>query len=691
MKNTTGQYEEALEDFKAALDIYKDLGDDENSLICLQNIAVYHDWSENYDEASGYYRQIIDLSGELGDSLTLAQAYRSLGILQNNQGLFDKATNNYLAALRIYDKLNDRQGMARCYNDLGIVEYDMQNLAEAINYFQQSLEIKQELQDFKGVSNTYLNIGTIYKMQFAYDKSIEYTQKALKVFREVNDSVGISAAYTNIGIAYVEQNQFKKAAEYYRKAMAIDRQLNDRYSVAIMNNNLANLHAFMADSLYADPIHSGIRKRHLDSALMYSNRSYEMAIEMGNIVLENNNAKTLMDVHKKLGNYKKTLDYVEVYMMTRDSLFSKEKTEAITEMQTRYETEKKQQQIELQQTQLEARDAKIKQQGILRNALLGGLAAVVVIVLLVIYAYIQKRRDNHKIREKNIAITAANRQLEQLNEEITSQKEEIERQRDLVISQHKDITDSINYAERIQSAILPPESYVNELLHENFILYKPRDIVSGDFYWVKQVKEYIIVVAADCTGHGVPGAFMSMLGISFLNEIVQRREVTQANQVLEELRKQVKDSLRQHGQAEESRDGMDMSICAINRKDNSMQFAGAFNSLYIIREKDGEPELLEVKADRQPVGFHPGKDKPFTNHEIQLETGDSYYMYSDGYIDQIGGKDSKKFMRKNFTKLLLEINDRSMFEQKSILDKTITQWMQDHTQIDDILVMGWRV
>jgi serine phosphatase RsbU (regulator of sigma subunit) len=261
----------------------------------------------------------------------------------------------------------------------------------------------------------------------------------------------------------------------------------------------------------------------------------------------------------------------------------------------------------------------------------------------------------------------------------------------VVVVQKNEIIDSISYAERIQSAMLPPETYISELLNENFILYKPRDIVSGDFYWIKQVNQYIVLVAADCTGHGVPGAFMSMLGMSYLNEIVQRREITQANQVLNELRKQIKFSLRQHGQRDESKDGIDMALCVMDLKSMKIQYAGANNPLYLIKDVKGTPELKEIKADRMPLGYYQGKDISFVNHDIQLDMGDTFYMFSDGFIDQKGGKENKKFMSKKFKNLLLEIHDQPMFDQKDILDKTLLDWMGINPQMDDILVLGVRV
>lgn len=296
-----------------------------------------------------------------------------------------------------------------------------------------------------------------------------------------------------------------------------------------------------------------------------------------------------------------------------------------------------------------------------------------------------------KVKRRTADIASKNDLLSHQNEEIEAQRDQLEIQRDVVLAQKNEIVDSITYAQRIQAAMLPPETYVTELLNENFILYRPRDIVSGDFYWIKQVNMSIVLVAADCTGHGVPGAFMSMLGISYLDEIVQRREITQANQVLNELRNQIKHSLRQHGQSDESRDGIDLALCVYDLKNRVVQYSGANNPLYLIRDVNGEPELKEFKADHMPLGYYQGKDKTFTNHSIPLEMGDTCYVFSDGFIDQKGGKDNKKYLSKNFKKLLLEIHEEPMHIQKEILDKTLTDWMGDNSQMDDVLVIGVRV
>ncbi|MDX2415485.1 MAG: SpoIIE family protein phosphatase, partial [Bacteroidales bacterium] len=226
---------------------------------------------------------------------------------------------------------------------------------------------------------------------------------------------------------------------------------------------------------------------------------------------------------------------------------------------------------------------------------------------------------------------------------------------------------------------------------EYFLINKPKDIVSGDFCWYTKKGHKYVIAVTDCTGHGVPGAFMSMLGISYLNEIVQRREITQANEVLNELRKQIKQSLRQSGKRHESRDGIDIALCVLDTKKNILQFSGANNPLYIITAINGKPELKEIKADTMPVGVHFSKDKSFSNHEIKLEIGDTFYIFSDGFVDQIGGEENNRFRSNRFKKMLLDINDQAMYEQKEALERTLKEWMRDHPQRDDILVIGARV
>ena len=291
-------------------------------------------------------------------------------------------------------------------------------------------------------------------------------------------------------------------------------------------------------------------------------------------------------------------------------------------------------------------------------------------------------------------IVTGDNEFTDLAEQFNQMVEKLEASQNELKKKNKDITDSIQYARRIQSAILPHEEVIKYLLPKHFILYKPRNIVSGDFYWLTHKRGEIIFVVADCTGHGVPGAFMSMLGSTLLNDVLNSIETLKANLILNELRDQVILRLRQTGQESETKDGMDISLCLLNKDNNKLQFAGACNPLYMIRSG----KLTEIKADKMPIGISPKAGKPFTNHEIKVRKDDTFYLFSDGIIDQFGGDQGKKYLSTRFQQLLVRIQDKIMYDQKQILEHELNDWMgmtgmypHKYEQVDDIIVMGIRI
>ncbi len=305
---------------------------------------------------------------------------------------------------------------------------------------------------------------------------------------------------------------------------------------------------------------------------------------------------------------------------------------------------------------------------------------------------IQKQRDQLAVEKKDIAMQKELMEKDmdfimKQGDKIAEQKYKIKIQHDIVQKQNKKIEDSIIYAKKIQSAVLPPNRFIQHLLSQNFIFYKPRDIVSGDFYWIKQIDKKIFIAAADCTGHGVPGALMSMLGITFLNEIVNKNPEIHANEILNELRTHIISSLRQTGSIGESRDGLDIALCILNHEKKLLEYAGANNPLYLIRNG----KLNEIKADRMPIGIHRKAKESFYNHEVTLHKDDLIYIFSDGFIDQFGGKDGRKYLTGNFKKLLIENHQKPLSEQRQILEKTFEEWKGERKQLDDILVIGFKI
>ncbi len=288
-------------------------------------------------------------------------------------------------------------------------------------------------------------------------------------------------------------------------------------------------------------------------------------------------------------------------------------------------------------------------------------------------------RENERILEAKVV---------ERTEEVVRQKEEIETQNQELEVLYKHVTDSIKYAKRIQEAILPPDSLVKKILPNSFVLYKPKDIVSGDFYWIDQKDGKTLFAAVDCTGHGVPGAFMSIVGYNILKYVVNNNNFTKPSSILDSLNEGVSETLHHGHEESNAKDGMDLSLCTIDFKTLELEYAGAYNPLYLIRNG----ELIQTKADKFPIGLFLGEEKKkFTNHTIQLQKGDSVYIFSDGYADQFGGPNGKKFMANHFRNLLLDIHKKPVEQQKIILDKTIEEWRGPLDQVDDILVIGLKI
>jgi len=344
------------------------------------------------------------------------------------------------------------------------------------------------------------------------------------------------------------------------------------------------------------------------------------------------------------------------------------------------------------------------------NIVLMAIVVLMGVVVTIVLFFYKKNRKLHKkmlkeiddnqqanyeisqmLAEKMQEMEQQARDLFETSAELQWQTESALRLYEEVESQKKEITDSIQYALRIQTILLPEESSINEILNDYFILFRPRDIVSGDFYWVNAKLNKTVVVVADCTGHGVPGAFMSLLGITFLNSIV-RDDNLQADMVLNQMREQVITSLRQTGKELENKDGMDLAMCIIDWENSRIEYAGANISLLLLRKTEDNPhEMTEIRADRMPIGIYEQVVNDFTRHTIPIMPGDAIYMLTDGYCDQFGGPELKKFKKKNLIKLLSEIHKLSMTEQRKRLKRNLDKWRGDLPQVDDILMLGIKI
>jgi serine phosphatase RsbU (regulator of sigma subunit) len=640
--------------------------------IALQGIGDVHDYKGNFNQAIRFYNQSLKIWEELNDKMNIATCHKDLGLFYDELGNFNKALEYYLKALKIFEGIGYKRGIAACYNDIGNINAYQNNNTVALNYFLKSLKIKEEIGDKRGIALSNGNIGAIYTALHNYNLAINYYLKSIDARKELGDKKGMAICYDNMGVVQFNIGNYQKSINYYNLALALYQQINDKEGISIANGNLA--------ASYND-------LKEYNTAITYGKKSLDVAKEIGALPWERDVSKYLSESYKGLNNFKQALFYYQQFKDLNDSIFNIEKQNQLTKMEAMYQGEKKQKEIEILEKDKKLKIAEIRRVQLQKIGLFAGLLLMLMLAAVIFRSYQQKHRDNLLLSQQKKEIENINEELNQQNDEIAAQRDEIESQRDKLFLQKKDITDSIEYARFIQQALLTSHEILDNCQIQNFILFKPRDIISGDFYWFKQIKNYLYFTAADCTGHGVPGAFMSVLGISLLNEIVSKRDLNPPALVLNELRKRLKKSLQQDNPDTASHDGMDISLCLLDLETKQLQFSGAYNPLYLIRNN----VLTEYSTDQMPVGVHPKDKIDFIGKEIQLQSNDQLYIFSDGYISQFGGEKGKKFNAKQFKEMLVEVSQLPMVIQQQMLEKRLVEWQGDIQQIDDILVIGVRI
>lgn len=675
----------------------------------------------NTDSALILMNQTLELSQEIDDKKEIALVYNQLGQYYYTTADYGKSKDYYIKEIQIKEGLNDLQGLAiACYN-FGNTLTSIGSYQQALEQFQRALTIFEKIDGQEEIAVSCTGIGMVYENlsqsvlaikenQTNYSKALDYHQRALQIFKDLGMKDAQGSSLQNIAnvhsrlttnqlvVQYGEEwedslsrlsskailNTFSTALDYYNQALSIFTETKNEGEIAKVYINLGTTYSWARNWNRADKfLNDGLRlarKVNLPydiSAALYAlgesnlmqgkaNIAEEQFLECAKLSKELGLKETLRYCYDKLsklyeqkGNIAKAFVYHKMAVKIKDEIFSEKSQKIITEMQTKYETEKKEQEIKLLSNEKALQDVTIQRQ---RLMIIGAIIGVILILMVALLMF-KMFRDKQK----------ANQILEEKNNLITQQKQEI--------------TDSIKYASRIQRAVLPSYDLINGALPEHFVLFMPRDIVSGDFYWMTSKNDRVVLVAADCTGHGVPGAFMSMLGVSFLYEIVNKESILQPATILNQLRSHIKTTLSQTGKLDEQKDGMDISICVINRQGMKMEWSGAYNPLYQIRKG----ELTEYKPDKMPVAVHINDYISFTNHEVDIQQGDTFYMFSDGYADQFGGSEGRKFMSKKFKELLTSIFDKPMNEQRDMLQSAHLSWKGDQEQVDDILVVGFRI
>ncbi|MBK7818797.1 MAG: tetratricopeptide repeat protein [Sphingobacteriaceae bacterium] len=604
-----------------------------------------------YDESKDHLNKSIITFIELKNDTMLAKSYMRLGFIYYTLGDYETSNKTYFNALEIAERIGHSMITAWANNLIGLNYRSKPNpdYKKSLEYLFKALEIDKKALNYGGnMGMVLLRIGSVYTHMREYEKAELYLNESMRLADSLGRMTNKKWTLEAFAGLYKRKKEYKKAVNILERSLAISKQEKEVPGIIITYASIADNYMNLKDLKLAET--------YIDSAIALS--------------LKTNVFQTLSSVYlvkskisESKGETAIALQYYKKAIMVKDSLFSVQNSENINQLETKFQTQKKEKEITLLNKEKET-DQKLK------SIYMIALCVAALFICIIIFSLFKINRS-----KKLIAL----------------QKLETEKQKDLVLEKQKDITDSINYALRIQEAILPSPHINEDLFEESFILFKQKDIVSGDFYWYNNKNGKKIVTAVDCTGHGVPGALMSMLGMTFLNEIVNHMGITTPAAILSELRDRVKDTLKQTGSEGESQDGMDMALISVDSNTLQLEFCGANNPLWIYRLENGNTELIEIDPDKRPVGYFRGLGIPFTNKEFQLKKGDRIYLFTDGFADQFGGPKGKKFKYKQLQGLLAVIAEEPMTQQFKILSETFDAWKGSLEQVDDVCVIGLKV
>ena len=686
-----GDYSRAIISYNEILSIYRELGDKKGIAKSFNKFGVIFKKQGDYARAIENYTKSLTIYQEIGDKEGLAGAYFNIGVVYTNQGNSAKAINYQNKSLKIQKEIGDQIGVAKCYNSIAIIYHKQEEYTKALENYLKGLKIREEIGDRIGVAQSYNNLGALYSDQDDFSTALDYHSKSLTIKEELGDKNGMANSYNNSGLIYQGEGEYDKALSYFMKSLTIYEELGNKNGVATSLNNIAETYEKQDDHLQAKN---------------YSLRALTLAQEIGAISQIKYASKNLFKVYKSLGNYKESLSMYELYINMRDSIKSEENQKEIIRQELKYTYQKQADSIAIEQRKKEElalaeqkrKDDLAAKENEKKNLIIAAVVAGLALVLIFTFFVINRLRITRK--QKGI-IEEQKAEVEQQKSAVEIAHKETERQKLLIEEAHTEITDSINYAKRLQDAILPSLEEVNKHLSSNFILFKPKDVVSGDFYWFENLNGTSYIAAADCTGHGVPGAMVSVVCSNALNRSVKEFGITEPAKILDKTRALVIETFAKSGS--EVKDGMDIALCSI--KDNKVTYAGANNPLWIVRKTEllteGQKQerstliqdgiaLIEYKADKQPIGLYAGM-QAFSQKEIDLYKGDSLYFFTDGFADQFGGDKGKKFKYRPFKKLLIQLNSTPMSDQEQLISAAFENWQGNLEQVDDVCVIGVRV
>lgn len=598
----------------------------------------------DYSKSSTYAHKAREIARKIKDKKGEAMALNNLGIVCDYQGKYASALDYYFKALPIQKAINDNAGLSYTYNNIGLIYSNQNNFEKALENYNSALELRKKENNLPGLASTYNNIGIIHMHQKKYDLALEDYFASLKIDSLLKDPSGISTSLSNIAIVYMDAKDYDKALDYFNKGLKLRIELNDQRGIANSYNNLSTVYE---------------KTGNYQKGIEFAKKGLAIGSEIGALDLIKYSYQMLYDCSEKAGNTKDAFNYYREFVKYGDSITNEMNTKKQTEAEMQFKFD---QQKAVDQLKQEKKDY-IAEQEKQRQVYWVIALSILLLFVLAFALFVNNRRKVER-----------------------SQKELIERQKSLVEEKNTEILASITYAKRIQSAILPSDKLVKEFLKNSFIFYQPKDIVAGDFYWMEPKDDCLIFAVADCTGHGVPGALVSVVCNNALNRSVREFNLTDPADILNKTREII---LHEFQKSDEIvNDGMDISICNLNFTSNELIWAGANSPLWLLQKN--HDEIIECKPFKQPIGQFSNYE-PFTSQVIQLQTGDSIYLFSDGFADQFGGEEGKKMKSKRMKELILSLQTLPMYEQKLSMMRYFDEWKGDLDQLDDVCVIGVQV
>ncbi len=645
----------AIENYNKSISINKAIDNKYGLQNNYQQLGTLYYYTFNYSKSLEYYNKELVLAQQRGVKLDISFCYCNIGDAYFALPNLPVALKNYLISLKIAEEIKDLAQMEACYRAMGSLYSYQNDSSNALKYNFKALNIAIKRNSKNCIATAYKRIAGVYNDWKNYKLSEKYYRQALKIDLEINRTKAISDDYIGLGNVFNDQGKSDTAIFYYQKALKIKEQINEKEGLLVCYINIGSLY---------------LKNNDAKTALEYQKKALVVAKEVNNTYYTAYTYEALSNAFAKLKNYKNAYEnYVEFKTLT-DSIFNEDNTKQLSDLKTTFEVDKKENELKLKAlAEQDKLKAIAKEEKKIQYIIILSVTGVLLIVI-VFSIFLYKRFIITKQQKQIIEIKSA----------------ETETQKHLIEEKQKEIIDSITYAKRLQQAILPPADFINSYLKNNFVYYQPKDIVAGDFYWMHVSGDVVYIAAADSTGHGVPGAMVSIVCSNALDKAVKEFGIIETGKILDKTTDLVLETFAKSG--EEIKDGMDISLLSIDYKNKQISWSGANNQLWYISPLSNQ--LEEIKADKQPIGKSDHR-KPFTTHTINFIPETIFYLMTDGYPDQFGGPKGKKYKYKQLEELLSNNSLLPLNEQSNLLFESFTNWKGELEQVDDVTIIGIKI